>query len=465
MFLNIVFLYVQKIQNWKQYMINSLIILRRGLTWSKVNMVELLLTSNRFTNQCEAWTKAKSRAQCHRILLTSSHNSSQHQTSLIAFQSIFLFKPNVLPFLMVSHGQEVRCPFGRPIRKRRPKTKSRATQELASMEAAEAHWAEKTCDRLQAALEGNHSPKLYPQNQEVEQDVMPFENKPALKDPPEPDPELPAPADTHQQHVTSSQYKKRRLREEENWRQVGPSMFRAYMICADRTSEWGNTTTWNENLNPMCSCTASRRRVRTLDVVDILSKQFHHVKLTDCLLNWLTLWIHYLARSKLEVEFCSCQPDQVRLIHMGYLGGSPIHPNTAFSLRLIRLHHELWKHCSIRFQPFSFALDAFLDPHNPLILAQGSSKVRKTYETHVEPMSNWNLDKYLATSMETTTFQRCRCLPYDTKNDWGACKFSHEIDAAGEACCHMSSVLWTTTQKSTQERTWLCCMLWWKLST
>lgn len=54
MFLNIVFLYVQKIQNWKQYMINSLIILRRGLTWSKVNMVELLLTSNRFTNQCEA---------------------------------------------------------------------------------------------------------------------------------------------------------------------------------------------------------------------------------------------------------------------------------------------------------------------------------------------------------------------------------------------------------------------------
>lgn len=114
---------------------------------------------------------------------------------------------------------------------------------------------------------------------------MPFENEPALQDPPEPDPELPAPADTHQQHVTSSQYKKRRLREEENWRQVGPSMFRAYMICADRTSEWGNTTTWNENLNPMCSCTASRRRVRTLDVVDILSKQFHHVKLTDCLLN------------------------------------------------------------------------------------------------------------------------------------------------------------------------------------
>lgn len=95
---------------------------------------------------------------------------------------------------------------------------------------------------------------------------------------------------------------------------------------------------------------------------------------------------NWLARAKLEVKFCSCQPDQARLIQMGYLGGSPIHPNTAFLLRLIRLHHIFWEHCSIRFQPFAFALDAFLDPHNPLILAQGSSKVRKCSHAIFEPM-------------------------------------------------------------------------------
>lgn len=84
--------------------------------------------------------------------------------------------------------------------------------------------------------------------------------------------ELPAPADTHQQHISSSQYKKRRLREEENWRTVSGPMFRAYMLCATKTSDGGNTTTWNEDQNPVCSCTPSCRRFRTLDVVDILCK-------------------------------------------------------------------------------------------------------------------------------------------------------------------------------------------------
>lgn len=62
------------------------------------------------------------------------------------------------------------------------------------------------------------------------------------------------------------------------------------------------------------------------------------------------------------MEFCPCQPDQVRLIHMGYIGGSPMYPELAFSLRLLRLHDSIWKYCSIRTDPFARALELFHRP-------------------------------------------------------------------------------------------------------
>ncbi|KAA1111771.1 hypothetical protein PGT21_011422, partial [Puccinia graminis f. sp. tritici] len=73
-------------------------------------------------------------------------------------------------------------------------------------------------------------------------------------------------------------------------------------------------------------------------------------------------------RTQTEVSFCKCQSDQVRLIRMGYIGGSPKFPRTAFSIRLLRFHHIIWKHCAVSITPFSKALDEFLDSNNPLIL-------------------------------------------------------------------------------------------------
>lgn len=55
---------------------------------------------------------------------------------------------------------------------------------------------------------------------------------------------------------------------------------------------------------------------------------------------------------------------------MGFLGSSPVHPRTAFSLRLLRLHHKLWKYCSVRTEGFALALDEFLDVSNPLLLTK-----------------------------------------------------------------------------------------------
>lgn len=61
---------------------------------------------------------------------------------------------------------------------------------------------------------------------------------------------------------------------------------------------------------------------------------------------------------------------------MGYIGGSPVHPRTAFSIRLLRFFHCIWKHGAVRTQAFVRALDEYLDAHNPLILTAKTQQVR-----------------------------------------------------------------------------------------
>ncbi|KAH9816908.1 hypothetical protein DFH28DRAFT_890429, partial [Melampsora americana] len=76
-----------------------------------------------------------------------------------------------------------------------------------------------------------------------------------------------------------------------------------------------------------------------------------------------------------EFQFCLCASDQVCLLRMGYIGGSPVHPQTAYSIRLLRLHHSLWKFCTVRAQGFALAVDEFLDPACPLMLVKKSKQV------------------------------------------------------------------------------------------
>ncbi|KAI7961430.1 hypothetical protein MJO28_001919 [Puccinia striiformis f. sp. tritici] len=82
----------------------------------------------------------------------------------------------------------------------------------------------------------------------------------------------------------------------------------------------------------------------------------------------------FAARKEVHVEFCHCQNDQVRLIQMGYIGGSPKFPRTAFSIRLLHLHHILWKHSGLAMSPFSKSIDEFLDFANPLILISNNEE-------------------------------------------------------------------------------------------
>ena len=69
------------------------------------------------------------------------------------------------------------------------------------------------------------------------------------------------------------------------------------------------------------------------------------------------------------MDFCECQSDQVRLIQMGYIGGAPKHPRNAFSIRLLRLYHQMWLNGSTPISTFAKSLDAFLDAGSGLILS------------------------------------------------------------------------------------------------
>ncbi|KNF01327.1 hypothetical protein PSTG_05426 [Puccinia striiformis f. sp. tritici PST-78] len=63
---------------------------------------------------------------------------------------------------------------------------------------------------------------------------------------------------------------------------------------------------WKEVFEGACGC--NNTRSKQIALVDILS------------------------RKQIEVKFSGCQSDQVRLIQMGYMGGSPKFTQTAFSI-------------------------------------------------------------------------------------------------------------------------------------
>ncbi|KAA1092644.1 hypothetical protein PGT21_009631 [Puccinia graminis f. sp. tritici] len=153
-------------------------------------------------------------------------------------------------------------------------------------------------------------------------------------------------SDTRIQQLTdyfqSEHYKRKKLLEEKNWAEVYDAMFSSFKQCAVKTADWGDKDKWRHDWKEPCLC--QDKRFRPLVLVDIMS------------------------RRETEVEFCSCQGDQVRLIQMGYIGTSPKYPRTAFSIRLLRFHDIIWKNCAVSITPFSKAIDEFLDSNNPLVL-------------------------------------------------------------------------------------------------
>lgn len=72
--------------------------------------------------------------------------------------------------------------------------------------------------------------------------------------------------------ITSDINRSRRIREDFQWQQVIAPMFKTFMLCADRTSEWSRQESWNCDFKAECRCSQAKRRTRDVELFDILSK-------------------------------------------------------------------------------------------------------------------------------------------------------------------------------------------------
>ncbi len=78
--------------------------------------------------------------------------------------------------------------------------------------------------------------------------------------------------------------------------------------------------------------------------------------------------------SKRILPFCSCLLDAVQLLYFGYLASSSTMPETAFSIRLVQLHHLLWQRTALSAAGFVDGLMCFLDTRSHRFLIPHTRK-------------------------------------------------------------------------------------------
>ncbi|PLW34417.1 hypothetical protein PCASD_14317 [Puccinia coronata f. sp. avenae] len=134
----------------------------------------------------------------------------------------------------------------------------------------------------------------------------------------------------------SNEYYRQRAKER-NFNRLFNDLHPVYLIQKNKTSNWASSSTYIDFSPP---CKYQTRRNRVVDLIDL-----------------------YGQRRK-RVDFCDCTLDGVRLMYLGYVAGSPVEPQTAFSLPLLIFHNHLWNHCNIGALPFTQALCLFLEPQS-----------------------------------------------------------------------------------------------------
>lgn len=169
-------------------------------------------------------------------------------------------------------------------------------------------------------------------------------------------------------------FRERTQREQKQWKVIFPLMFPEFMKCSKKTFQWGDEDLWKHDWKDPCSCSGQNVRERSVDVVDI-SCWWSSVYCTYERSSLQVLITSLAGRNKITVKFCACKADSVRLLLMGFIGGTAKNPVTAYSIRLLRLFHMLWKKCWVRLTPFCLAIEEFLDARNPIILSASGDRV------------------------------------------------------------------------------------------
>ncbi|PLW50273.1 hypothetical protein PCASD_01704 [Puccinia coronata f. sp. avenae] len=66
--------------------------------------------------------------------------------------------------------------------------------------------------------------------------------------------------------------------------------------------------------------------------------------------------------------------------HSGYLAGSPVQPQTAFSMRLMIFHNDLWNHCHVGAMPFTEVLREWLEPRSERLCVKNKAHARDLHK-------------------------------------------------------------------------------------
>ncbi|PLW37624.1 hypothetical protein PCASD_09061 [Puccinia coronata f. sp. avenae] len=151
----------------------------------------------------------------------------------------------------------------------------------------------------------------------------------------------------HNYHTfINQQNRERKLKQ--NWDEVMPSLLGAYLLLKSETHNW-TTADWKKDMtNLFCQCKQTDCHSRTVDLVDLNTQ------------------------TRKKILFCNCTPDIVRLLGHGYLGCSPVRPQTAFSINLLAFHNHLWQWCTIGNLSYMNAMQAWLEERsNPLLTKEG----------------------------------------------------------------------------------------------
>ena len=150
--------------------------------------------------------------------------------------------------------------------------------------------------------------------------------------------------------IHSVQEEYRRQAREFNWALLMRELHTWYLILKLHTKNWSSANACEEQLPPLpCTCSAEQKNTRHVDMIDLYAQTWR------------------------PIEFCKCTYDAVHLLRHGYLAGSPLKPQTAFSLPLLIFHNSLWNNCNIGMSPFTIALTKFLEPRSERLCVKGKS--------------------------------------------------------------------------------------------
>ena len=61
------------------------------------------------------------------------------------------------------------------------------------------------------------------------------------------------------------------------------------------------------------------------------------------------------------VQFCSCEPDFLRLLRFNFWGATPTKPELAFTMDLMKLLHTLNRECQVAVKDFCSAIQTLVD--------------------------------------------------------------------------------------------------------